>query len=138
MQTDKALARKLIDQHSKEAYFILTPPVPEVRRGIYDDDSDIFFYRKKKNRRKKTSDKLRMQVFIRDKFTCRDCPAVFPHPEPYYGQPIEGLELGHVVARFFGGQKTAENLIAQCSRCNREMGHRTWVEGWREIDQGVW
>lgn len=86
---------------------------------------------KKMNRYAKRFARIRYGVFVRDGFACRDCDRQFDHPEPYKGQGIEGLTLGHIIPRSKGGRQTVSNLVAQCECCNKELGDREWVEGWR-------
>lgn len=76
---------------------------------------------------------LRIFVYNRDGFTCRDCKRVFERPKPYLGEIIEGLTLGHIIPKSQGGRRTRKNLIAQCRKCNNKLGNRVWVEGWRDL-----
>lgn len=128
-----------------------------VKRGIFDDayyDYSLQMWRKphfvvdppspkkKKPRQRPGSSarrslNLRRVVFVRDKFSCRDCPAVFPHPDPYRGEPIRGLSIGHIVPRSQGGNWHEDNLIAQCIDCNRKLGAQMWRQGWRGSDATI-
>lgn len=117
-----------------------------VEKGIFDDYTGMILgsppysdpQPKKKRRRHRNSgmnrmEYMRFRVFQRDKFTCRDCLRVFEAPKPYKGQMIEGLTLGHIVARSKGGAFKVGNLIAQCQPCNHALGDRLWIPHWQDI-----
>lgn len=74
----------------------------------------------------------RRRVFTRDDFTCRDCSQVFPHADPYGGEGIPGLTLGHIIPRSKGGTYDDDNLIAQCLSCNQALADNVWTP---KIDQ---
>lgn len=74
---------------------------------------------------------LRIEVFGRHAFACVDCGEAFPkHSDPYQGEGIENLTLGHIIPRSMGGRLEARNLVAQCLECNRLLGQRVWQPGW--------
>jgi len=56
----------------------------------------------------------RLEVFIRDHFTCQYC-----------GRETRELTLDHVVPRSQGGRHTWENVVSACKLCNRKKGGRT-------------
>jgi len=62
----------------------------------------------------------RMEVFIRDNFTCRYCGAKNPK-----------LECDHVFPLSRGGRSEIENLVAACRRCNRSKAAKT-VQEWMQ------
>jgi 5-methylcytosine-specific restriction endonuclease McrA len=67
-------------------------------------------------------------VYGRDDFTCRDCGTRFhPRTDPYEGDTIVGLTLGHVIPQSKGGPWTVENLIAQCRWCNEDLDDDIWT-----------
>lgn len=70
---------------------------------------------------------LRLEVFVRDGFRCRDCGRQFTPPEDYYGQGVPGLTLGHVIPKSFDGEYVAANLIAQCQECNDDLADEVWT-----------
>lgn len=57
----------------------------------------------------------RYNVFLRDKFTCQYCRAVFPESK---------LNLDHVHPRGRGGETSWENIVASCVPCNSKKGSR--------------
>lgn len=69
----------------------------------------------------------RRSVYGRDGFACRDCGRTFDHPEPYNGEPIDGLTLGHIVPKSIGGRRNVGNLITQCLPCNEDLADRIWL-----------
>lgn len=112
-----------------------------VERNIFDDDHDMSYYsvrprtsttRNRPGSMKRQTPKRRKVVFVRDGFACRDCGRKFEHPEPYDGEVIKGLTLGHITPRSWGGSFKVENLIAQCGKCNSKLGDRLWTEGWQD------
>ena len=38
------------------------------------------------------------------------------------------LTMDHVVPQFYGGEKTWENIVAACKRCNGKKGHKKLEE----------
>jgi len=58
----------------------------------------------------------RVNIFVRDKYTCQYCGAKPPRSE---------LNLDHVVPRSMGGKTTWDNVVASCVDCNRRKGGRT-------------
>lgn len=58
----------------------------------------------------------RMNVFLRDDFTCQYCSVKLPPRE---------LTFDHVVPRSHGGGSNWENIVAACVRCNTRKGSRT-------------
>ncbi len=58
----------------------------------------------------------RMNIFIRDSFTCQYCNEGF--------EPRE-LTFDHVVPRSRGGGTNFENIVACCVACNSKKGDRT-------------
>lgn len=55
--------------------------------------------------------RLRFEVFQRDKFTCRYC-----------GRTVSDgakLEVDHVIPESKGGEYVAENLLTACHKCNQ-------------------
>lgn len=61
----------------------------------------------------------RMNVLMRDRFTCQYCGRS--------ASPRE-LTFDHVVPRAQGGRTTWENIVIACSRCNERKGARTPLE----------
>lgn len=79
-------------------------------------------------RRKRDRD-LRVQVMIRDDFTCQECGWRPPDvPDDYDGRFTVGviwdrvLHLDHLVARAHGGPNAADNLRVLCEPCNCSRG----------------
>ncbi len=56
----------------------------------------------------------RLEVFIRDRFTCQYC-----------GKETKELTIDHVKPRSQGGEHTWENVVSACKHCNRRKGGRT-------------
>lgn len=56
----------------------------------------------------------RLQVFIRDQFTCQYC-----------GRATHSLTLDHVTPRHRGGKHTWENVVSACIPCNHRKAGRT-------------
>lgn len=77
--------------------------------------------------------RIRRSVYKRDGFRCRDCKREFRRPRHYDGTKIPGLTLGHVIPRHAGGNYSVGNTIAQCTKCNNELGERVWVPNWRQV-----
>lgn len=75
----------------------------------------------------KKAARLRRSVYGRDGFACRDCGASFDHVEPYQGEPVPGLTLGHIVPKVLGGRRNVINLITQCRPCNEDLGGQIWL-----------
>ena len=68
------------------------------------------FYVEKKKRRVPISNKLRFEIFQRDKFTCKYC-----------GRSIDDgitLEIDHVIPIAEGGTDEFKNLVTACKECN--------------------
>jgi 5-methylcytosine-specific restriction endonuclease McrA len=61
------------------------------------------------------------------------------------GTNLVASTMEHVVPRIKGGPSWPENIVAACSRCNRERGHRTpadWLDecrrrGWQPDEDRV-
>jgi len=73
---------------------------------------------KKENKqatRSPISDKLRFEVFKRDKYVCQYCGACGPDVE---------LEVDHVIPVSRGGTDDIDNLKTSCFRCNRGKGDK--------------
>jgi 5-methylcytosine-specific restriction endonuclease McrA len=88
-------------------------------------------FRVAKNRR------LRVAVFTRDDFTCRDChwrPPDEAIPVDYDGRYTIGtwpylkagrlLQMDHVIPRAAGGPSTFANLATRCEPCNNRKQDR--------------
>ena len=58
----------------------------------------------------------RMNVFIRDKYTCQYCAKQFAKSH---------LTLDHVIPSVQGGKKSWENIVTACKPCNQRKGGRT-------------
>lgn len=58
----------------------------------------------------------RINIFTRDRYTCQYCQK--PHK-------TEDLTFDHVVPIAKGGQKTWENIVTACWRCNNKKSGRT-------------
>ena len=56
----------------------------------------------------------RLEVFMRDSYTCQYC-----------GRVTRDLTLDHVVPRSQGGIHSWENVVSACKSCNRRKGGRT-------------
>lgn len=79
------------------------------------------------SRVKKPSKQVRQIVFIRDKFTCQICREDFRDKvtsDPYAGDYVPGLELGHLIPYRLGGPYHPLNLQAECTTCNLKKGSR--------------
>jgi 5-methylcytosine-specific restriction endonuclease McrA len=61
----------------------------------------------------------RLNVFLRDRFTCQYCRARFP---------TEELTFDHVRPRSRGGQTSWENIVTACQSCNRAKANRLLSE----------
>jgi 5-methylcytosine-specific restriction endonuclease McrA len=118
-----------------------------VERNIFDDalGEDLppnqpvrseAYRRKRAEKHRQRMANLRMHVFKRDSFRCRDCHVFFPHVKPYRGELIDGLSLGHIVPRSKGGGLTRMNLIAQCIPCNQLLGNKVWEQDW-QVKRGI-
>lgn len=74
---------------------------------------------------------LRVEVFGRHDFACVDCRKSFtPRTDPYCGEGVPGLTLGHIIPDSMGGLLEPRNLVAQCTECNHLLGARVWTPGW--------
>ena len=71
------------------------------------------------HKRKFTMTCNRKNVVWRDKNTCQYCGGVFLYKE---------LTMDHVYPRSLGGQKSWDNIVASCKRCNSRKGHKTIEE----------
>lgn len=58
----------------------------------------------------------RMNVFLRDNFTCQYC---------HSGFKAENLTFDHIVPRSRGGKTTWENIVTACQSCNLAKGSRS-------------
>ena len=58
----------------------------------------------------------RANIYARDSHRCQYCARAFPPAD---------LTYDHVIPVARGGQKTWENIVTCCVRCNREKGDRT-------------
>lgn len=58
----------------------------------------------------------RLNVFLRDHFTCQYCHTKLP---------TEDLTFDHVVPRSRGGLTSWENIVTACQSCNRAKSNRT-------------
>jgi 5-methylcytosine-specific restriction endonuclease McrA len=58
----------------------------------------------------------RVNVFMRDAYTCQYCGSRPPRSQ---------LNLDHIVPRSMGGRTTWENVVCSCVECNRRKGGRT-------------
>jgi 5-methylcytosine-specific restriction endonuclease McrA len=79
---------------------------------------------------RKTRDALRLELFERDDFRCRDCGYRWEPPLNWTGSGgySNALTMGHIVAWSKGGRWTLENLITQCAPCNQRLGNREWID----------
>lgn len=68
--------------------------------------------------RPRISDRVRRSVLERDGWRCSVCGV--GSKEPYPDQPSAKavLAIGHILSDEFGGSSSADNLRAECSRCN--------------------
>lgn len=74
---------------------------------------------------KKPSKRVRRAVFIRDKFTCQICGLDLScnvRSDPYAGDWVMDLELGHLIPYLHGGPYHELNLQAECRMCNLKKG----------------
>ena len=58
----------------------------------------------------------RINVFLRDQYSCQYCGCKFPKHH---------LTLDHVIPIVQGGQKSWENIVTACKPCNQRKGGRT-------------
>lgn len=58
----------------------------------------------------------RLNIYWRDLYRCQYCYDTFPHSK---------LTLDHVVPKSRGGEKTWQNLVTSCERCNQKKGNKT-------------
>lgn len=63
----------------------------------------------KSRKRQSISPRMRMQVFIRDHFTCQYCGNMAPFCR---------LEVDHQIALANGGEHRIDNFVTACSTCN--------------------
>ena len=61
----------------------------------------------------------RRNVAWRDNNTCQYCGGVFLYKE---------LTMDHVYPRCLGGEKSWDNIVTSCKRCNSRKGHKTIEE----------
>jgi len=87
----------------------------------------------------RTARALRLEVFLRDRFTCQACgyrPPADCIPEGYDGrdaiyeptpfdQPQRVLHVDHTIPRSLGGPSVIENLQTMCFSCNSSKGAKT-------------
>ncbi len=57
----------------------------------------------------------RMNIFLRDNFTCQYCQTRFPPDQ---------LTFDHVIPRSKGGSTSFDNIVAACEPCNTRKGDR--------------
>ncbi len=57
----------------------------------------------------------RARIYIRDGGLCRRCGKEVPY---------DAFDLGHIIARAYGGDSTDSNLSVEHKRCNRVAGQR--------------
>lgn len=67
-------------------------------------------------RRRRAAGMKRLQIYVRDRFTCQYCGVRFK---------ADALTLDHIMPRARGGTATAENLVTACVRCNQRKADRT-------------
>jgi 5-methylcytosine-specific restriction endonuclease McrA len=73
--------------------------------------------RLRKSDRQKASAKFsRINVYVRDRFTCCFCGQKFPPKE---------LNYDHVLPRVQGGKTVWENIVTSCYPCNSRKGDKT-------------
>lgn len=58
----------------------------------------------------------RLNIYWRDLYRCQYCYKKFTHSK---------LTLDHVIPKSRGGQKTWQNLVTSCERCNQKKGNKT-------------
>ena len=61
----------------------------------------------------------RLNVYLRDAFTCQYCGLRLPPSE---------LTLDHVISRRQGGRMTWTNIVTACNECNKRKGPRSLEE----------
>ena len=61
----------------------------------------------------------RKNVVWRDKNTCQYCGGVFL---------FKDLTMDHIVPQFYGGEKSWDNIVTACKRCNEKKGHKKLEE----------
>jgi len=66
----------------------------------------------------------KMNVCLRDRFTCQYCGTKLP---------MSALNYDHVIPRRSGGKTVWENIVASCYRCNEQKGGRTPEEAGMKI-----
>ena len=80
--------------------------------GITDTPVRPFAPKAKSQKSRDPSPRLRFQVLVRDKFTCRFCGAS-PSKDPSVT-----LHIDHIMPWSKGGKTTLDNLQTLCSTCN--------------------
>lgn len=58
----------------------------------------------------------RSNIYWRDLYRCQYCYDKFPHTK---------LTLDHVIPKSRGGEKTWENIVTCCEKCNQKKGSKT-------------
>lgn len=111
-------ARRVRELRTEEGWPVLTKTtgMPELPVGIYVFASD----RQSPKEDRAVKDDLRREVFVRDKYTCRDCTW---NPQQWNRSDPRNLEAHHEVPHSKGGATTKENLATLCNVCH-DVRHR--------------
>ena len=59
--------------------------------------------------------RLKIKIFERDKWKCRDCNSDF-----YDDKFNNKLDIPHIIPKSLGGKDSFENLITLCKNCHRK------------------
>tara|TARA_R100001086_G_scaffold246872_1_gene179850 strand:+ start:92 stop:385 length:294 start_codon:yes stop_codon:yes gene_type:complete len=79
--------------------------------------------------RPKVAQKIRIDVWIRDKFKCVYCNMKYSHRVQ--------LTLDHKVPLSKGGKNTKDNLVTACKQCNGNKGSLTYDEYLIHMNRGL-
>ena len=147
-----SVTRGIFDDDSDERYYV---SLKEPRRILSREEIEGLSHREKRRLQRVDPDRpwlvdgaqdksggdeelyaLRQLVYVRDNFTCQSCGEQFipqavldDEDFSYDGRHnVRGLTLGHVIQKCQDGERTPENIKAQCSPCNHDLGDEVWTE----------
>ncbi len=92
----------------------LPQPTTPSHKDLYVRTSGGFLRRRHKPTRRQ-KEQIRLQVYLRDEYTCQLCGR---------RRKSDDLTLDHIIPYRYGGPFTFENLRAACAYCNISRGAR--------------
>ena len=112
-------ARRTRELRTEDGWAVVTRNTgrPELNVGVYMLEHD----RQAEPHDRKISDDVRVQVLVRDSFSCTDCG--WNEEQKRREDPRSFLELHHMLHHVKGGKNTADNLHTLCNICHDKV-HR--------------